>query len=75
MAGSTLDIRFGINACNCPLAETENQFQWVTDWTKTYRTHTFGWGGDIRRAQQQRIPSDSHRSGELTFNPSTTGQL
>ena len=64
-----------INACNCPLAETENQFQWVTDWTKTHGTHTFGWGADIRRAQQQRIPSDSHRSGEITFNPSTTGSF
>ncbi len=71
--GFQLGYSLGINQCNCPLAETENQFQWVTDWAKTYRTHTFGWGADIRRAQQTRIPSDSHRSGEMNFNPSTTG--
>ncbi len=72
-AGFEFGYSLAINSCNCPLSETENHFQWVTDWTKTYRTHTFGWGADLRRAQQQRIPSDSHRSGELNFNPSTTG--
>ena len=71
--GFEFGYSLGINSCNCPLAETENQFQWVTDWTKVYRTHTFGWGVDVRRAQQQRIPSDSHRSGEINFSPSTTG--
>src|SRR3982074_235647 len=34
---------------------------------------TIGWGADIRRAQQQRIPSDSHRSGEITFTDGVTG--
>ena len=28
---------------------------------------------DIRRAQQQRIPSDAHRSGEINFYEGTTG--
>jgi hypothetical protein len=62
-----------INSCNCPLSETENHFQWVNNWTKILGTHTIGWGADIRRAQQTRIPSDSHRSGEITFDPATTG--
>ncbi len=62
-----------INQCNCPLKETENQFQWVNNWTKIHGNHTFGWGVDIRRDQQQRIPSDSHRSGEMNFNDATTG--
>jgi hypothetical protein len=62
-----------VNQCNCPLKETENHFQFVDNWTKTSGNHTFGWGFDIRRAQQQRIPSDSHRSGEITFTDSVTG--
>jgi Carboxypeptidase regulatory-like domain/TonB dependent receptor-like, beta-barrel len=62
-----------VNQCNCPLKETENHFQWVNNWTKTRGNHTFGWGADIRRAQQQRIPSDSHRSGEITFSNGVTG--
>jgi hypothetical protein len=35
--------------------------------------HSIKFGVDVRRAQQQRIPSDSHRSGEISFNDSTTG--
>ena len=63
----------GVNQCNCPLKETENHFQLVSNWTKTLGNHTFAWGVDLRRLQQQRIPSDSHRAGELTFNDSGTG--
>ena len=73
--GFDFGYSLAINSCNCPLAETENHFQWVTNWTKLAGTHTIGWGADLRRAQQQRIPSDSHRSGEINFNPSTTGSL
>ena len=73
--GFAFGYSLGINACNCPLAETENHFQWTNDWVKTLGTHTIGWGADIRRAQQQRVPSDSHRSGELAFRPSTTGSF
>ena len=63
----------GINQCNCPLKETENHFQLVNNWSKTWHNHTFGWGADFRRLQQQRIPSDNHRAGEITFNNSVTG--
>ena len=62
-----------LNQCNCPLKETENHFQWVNNWTKTHGNHIFGWGADLRRAQQQRVPSDGHRSGEITFNDGVTG--
>jgi hypothetical protein len=51
----------GVNQCNCPLKETENHFQWVNNWTKILSNHTIKFGVDVRRAQQQRIPSDSHR--------------
>jgi hypothetical protein len=73
--GFNFGYSLAINQCNCPLAETENHFQWVTNWTKIAGNHTIGWGADLRRAQQQRIPSDSHRSGEITFDPSTTGSF
>jgi hypothetical protein len=63
----------GVNGCNCLLGETENQFQWVNNWTKVYGNHTIKWGADIRRAQQKRIDSSTHRAGEISFADSTTG--
>lgn len=71
--GFDFGYALGVNDCNCPLKETENQYQWVSNWTKQLGNHSFKWGADLRRAQQQRIPSDSHRSGEIHFNDSTTG--
>jgi hypothetical protein len=71
--GFNFGYALGINQCNCPLRETENHFQWVNNWTKTAGNHSVKFGADIRRAQQQRIPSDSHRSGEMHFLNSTTG--
>jgi hypothetical protein len=71
--GFNFGYALGVNQCNCPLKETENHFQWVNNWTKTHGNHTIGWGGDLRRAQQQRIPSDFHRSGEITFADQVTG--
>jgi hypothetical protein len=71
--GFNFGYGLGVNQCNCPLKETENHFQWVNNWTKILNNHTIKFGVDVRRAQQQRIPSDSHRSGEIHFNDSTTG--
>jgi hypothetical protein len=72
-AGFSFGYALGINQCNCPLKETENHFQWVNNWTMTKNNHSFQWGVDIRRAQQQRIPSDAHRSGEISFGEGPTG--
>ncbi len=71
--GFQFGYSLSINQCNCPLKETENHFQWVNNWTKTAGNHTLKFGVDVRRAQQQRIPSDTHRSGEIGFNNSITG--
>jgi hypothetical protein len=71
--GFDFGYSLNVNQCNCPLKETENHFQWVNNWTKTISNHSVKFGVDVRRAQQQRIPSDSHRSGEITFNDSSTG--
>jgi outer membrane receptor protein involved in Fe transport len=71
--GFDFGYALGVNACNCPLKETENQFDWITNWTKEKGNHTIKWGAEIPRNQQQRIPSDEHRSGEITFTDTVTG--
>jgi hypothetical protein len=68
--GSGLDDRVG--RCNCPLDEDEQQFQVVGNITKIRGDHTFKFGVDVRRAYNLRVPSDAHRSGELTFSNNRT---
>jgi len=55
-----------------PLLENEQQFQWVSNWTKTAGNHTFKWGADIRYAQNLRVASTGPRSGSLEFFNSHT---
>ena len=64
----------GVNRCNCPLDEQEKQFQFVGNLLKTWDNHTFKFGVDIRRAFNLRVPSDNHRSGELSFSQNRTGR-
>jgi Carboxypeptidase regulatory-like domain/TonB dependent receptor len=73
--GFDFGYALGVNACNCPLKETENQFDWMTNWTKLHGNHSIKWGVEIPRDQQQRVPSDEHRSGEITFTDAVTGNL
>ena len=61
-----------INQCNCPLNEQENEFQWVNNWTRISGNHTIKFGTDFRYHQNLRVPSDSHRAGQLNFNPART---
>ena len=42
--------------------------QVVGNITKLTGNHTFKAGVDVRRAYNLRVPSDAHRSGELTFD-------
>lgn len=71
------DINFGsglgVNRCNCPLDENEKQYQIVSNLTKVVGNHTLKFGVDVRRAFNLRVPSDNHRSGELTFGRDRTG--
>src|SRR5260221_6427898 len=62
----------GANQCNCPLLESEHQYQFVNNWTKIRGNHTFKFGSDIRYAYNLRIPSDKHRAGELSFSQDQT---
>jgi outer membrane receptor protein involved in Fe transport len=58
--------------CNCPLAQNEKQWQAVGNVTRLAGNHTFKFGMDVRRAYNLRVPSDSHRSGELQFQHERT---
>ena len=61
-----------MNRCNCPLDQDEKQWQLVGNITKTAGNHNFKAGLDIRRANNLRVPSDAHRSGELSFSVNRT---
>ncbi len=63
----------GVARCNCPLIEREQQFQFVTNWTKMKGNHQFKFGADVRYAQNLRVPSDSNRSGVYAFSNQATG--
>lgn len=62
----------GVNQCNCPLTESEHQYQFVNNWTDIRGKHTIKFGADVRYAYNLRIPSDSHRTGQLDFNNDVT---
>jgi len=62
----------GVGRCNCPLTESEQQFQWVTNWTKMRGNHQFKFGADLRYAMNLRVPSDANRVGDYTFSQRTT---
>jgi Carboxypeptidase regulatory-like domain/TonB dependent receptor len=63
----------GVGRCNCPLLESEQQFQWVTNWTKIHGNHQFKFGADVRYAMNLRVPSDANRAGDYTFDYRSTG--
>jgi len=67
-AGSGL----GVNRCNCPLDQEEEQYQVVSNLSKVVGNHTVKFGVDVRRAINLRVPSDAHRSGELSFSGNRT---
>jgi hypothetical protein len=64
----------GVARCNCPLTESEQQFQFVNNWTKMKGNHQIKFGADIRYAMNLRIPSDNNRTGEYNFSPEGTAQ-
>ena len=61
--------------CNCPLTESEQQVQFVNNWTKTRGNHIIKFGGDIRYALNLRVPSDNNRTGEYSFSPEATADF
>ena len=63
----------GVARCNCPLTESEQQFQFVNNWTNVRGNHQIKFGADIRYAMNLRVPSDNNRTGEYNFSPQGTG--
>jgi hypothetical protein len=61
-----------VGRCNCPLTESEQQFQVVNNWTRTQGNHTIKFGADIRYAMNLRVPSDQSRTGLLYFDQGGT---
>jgi hypothetical protein len=59
--------------CNCPLTESEQQFQFVNNWTRIQGDHTIKFGADIRYAMNLRVPSDQSRTGIMFFDQLDTG--
>lgn len=62
----------GVNRCNCPLTEREDQFQIVNNWTKVLGNHSVKVGADLRYGRNLRVPSDNDRAGLLNFNGNAT---
>lgn len=70
--GFSFGYALGVNRCNCPLREEEQQFQIVNNWTFIRGNHNIKFGADLRYAQNLRVPSDAHRAGELSFSDGVT---
>ncbi|MBI5084173.1 MAG: TonB-dependent receptor [Acidobacteria bacterium] len=73
--GFNFGYGLGVNQCNCPLAQKEQQWQFVINTTKLKGNHSYKFGADLRFATNLRVPSDAHRSGELSFSPNFTGYV
>jgi len=70
--GTVFGDGLGINRCNCPLTEREDQFQIVNNWTRIVGNHSIKVGVDLRYGRNLRVPSDSDRAGQLNFNTGPT---
>ncbi|MGA8027288.1 MAG: carboxypeptidase regulatory-like domain-containing protein [Bryobacteraceae bacterium] len=75
--GAEEDLGYSLhnNQCNCPLTEFERQLQFVDNISHVSGKHSLKFGGDVRYASNLRVPSDSHRAGELYFTGNTTALL
>ena len=62
----------GIARCNCPLTEREDQFQIVNNWTRVIGNHSVKVGADLRYGRNLRVPSDSDRTGVVSFDNNPT---
>ena len=73
-SGGTADFGagLGIQRCNCPLTEREDQGQIVNNWTMVKGDHTFKVGVDLRYARNLRVPSDTDRAGEMDIGAEPT---
>jgi outer membrane receptor protein involved in Fe transport len=66
--GTAFGDGLGINRCNCPLTEREDQFQIVNNWTRIFGNHAVKVGADLRYGRNLRVPSDNDRAGLMNFS-------
>ena len=71
--GSISNFGDNVAGCNCPLIETEQQFQFVNNWTRVAGNHSLKFGADFRYATNLRNASDDNRTGNYDFNMNLTG--
>jgi len=71
-ATSLIGGGLGINRCNCPLIEREDQFQIVNNWTRIVGNHSIKIGADLRYGRNLRVPSDNDRAGQMNFQNGPT---
>ena len=71
-ATSLIGGGLGINRCNCPLTEREDQGQIVNNWTFIKGNHTIKVGADLRYGRNLRVPSDTDRAGQMNFQTGPT---
>jgi hypothetical protein len=71
-ATSLIGGGLGINRCNCPLTEREDQGQIVNNWTFIKGNHTIKVGADLRYGRNLRVPSDTDRAGQMNFKAGPT---
>jgi hypothetical protein len=69
---SLVGAGLGINRCNCPLTEKEDQGQIVNNWTKIFGNHSLKVGVDLRYGRNLRVPSDTDRAGQMDFGGGPT---
>jgi Carboxypeptidase regulatory-like domain/TonB dependent receptor len=70
--GSQYGTDLNTTRCNCPLTQKEDQFQIVNNWTKMIGPHAIKIGADLRYARNLRVPSDTDRTGILSFGNGPT---
>jgi hypothetical protein len=70
--GSKYGAGLSVDHCNCPTKEKEDQFQVVSNWTKTIGNHAVKFGADLRYARNLRVPSDNDRTGVNQFGSGPT---
>jgi hypothetical protein len=70
--GFNMGYGLDVNRCNCPLIQDEKALQLAVNLTRVVGNHTLKAGLDVRRAYNLRLPSDAHRSGEISFSPDRT---
>jgi hypothetical protein len=70
--GSQYGSDLNITRCNCPLIEKEDQYQIVNNWTWIKGNHSIKVGADLRYARNLRVPSDTDRTGILSFGTGPT---